>query len=1076
MAQIAQPDVAHVARVLESVGQRYRVQQVLRGTMLFTAVAAIVSMVAGMLAHWMGAGTWTLVVLVAWTLTLVAAAAWWIGRPLFARQRPEWVARLVERRVQSLHNSLTNALLLSRRDDIQASPLTPLIYSEVRTRVDSAPISQAVTMGELIPVAWRSITVLVVSFAATLLLWPQMSHGWRQMFAPAAFVPKSTSIIITDVRPGDATLIKAQPLEVLVEATGLPVDTDVPAWLFFEPSVEGRSAIALPAVAPGRFAARVEHVDAPLRYRIEIGGTQSRWFDVGVIEQIRLKQLQLLVTPPAYIKGQPQKIDVSLESIPNVPVPVGSRVEVIASVDHAASAAMLQVSEEVPREMRLLEGGTRLAQSLQVEKDLTVSILLADASGQIVARLPDPALQIRAVPDEAPRVTMRWPSQDVSVAPGSQIVVRADARDDVGLNAVRLLMSTDANGPLEPVAQLELRGQKSFQLKQTIPLRDDLRKHGTVIRVCVEATDNRNLSSDRANQTTQSPVYNITLRDAEQIVKEAENRADQLRDALRQMLLKQQELHTQTIANKSFDTYTPIARGQGLLRDRMLHVADTFQFDVADANVKKTLYMLARNPAQAAIDLATSLPTEPSGEAQLKMYEDLQAQQRRIISTLESLLAMLVKSPELAETNSARGGDLPSQEEALKDLKNSLEEFMKEQRRILDQTTPLAKKPVDNFSDEDKKKLDELAMSQEKLDAFMQEKIADFSKLAEQDMANASLLKELMEVYSEVTMAKDALKKKETEIAVSAEEMGAELAKEITSNLEKWLTDTPDRVKWDQEDPLTKTDVPMPELPEELEDMIGELMEQQEDLLEEAEDTNANWADSPDKGAGWDAMDGPIASMSAKGVTGNQLPNNNEMGGRAGEGRSGKSQGEFVEETASGKGGRNTPTRLDPTPFQQGQVKDESKDPVGGATGGGKLSGQGGAGLEGPVPPELDKEMKRLAEKQAQLRNSAERLNIKYQLGRYDNFKLLESIAIMRRIEADLNANRYQNALRRKDVVLDAIDTSRLLVGGEIHVQHDTTPALSTRMEDQIHDAMKGDLPPAWSDALKTYYEKLGRK
>jgi len=69
-------------------------------------------------------------------------------------------------------------------------------------------------------------------------------------------------------------------------------------------------------------------------------------------------------------------------------------------------------------------------------------------------------------------------------------------------------------------------------------------------------------------------------------------------------------------------------------------------------------------------------------------------------------------------------------------------------------------------------------------------------------------------------------------------------------------------------------------------------------------------------------------------VTGNQLPNDNEMAGRSGEGRSGKSQGEFVEETASGKGGRNTPTRLDPTPFQQGQVKDDSKDPVGGATGG----------------------------------------------------------------------------------------------------------------------------------------------
>ena len=35
---------------------------------------------------------------------------------------------------------------------------------------------------------------------------------------------------------------------------------------------------------------------------------------------------------------------------------------------------------------------------------------------------------------------------------------------------------------------------------------------------------------------------------------------------------------------------------------------------------------------------------------------------------------------------------------------------------------------------------------------------------------------------------------------------------------------------------------------------------------------------------GWSAGDGPISDMSAKGVTGNLLPNQNEVGGRSGEG------------------------------------------------------------------------------------------------------------------------------------------------------------------------------------------------
>jgi len=444
------------------------------------------------------------------------------------------------------------------------------------------------------------------------------------------------------------------------------------------------------------------------------------------------------------------------------------------------------------------------------------------------------------------------------------------------------------------------------------------------------------------------------------------------------------------------------------------------------------------------------------------------------MQTLESLLAMLRAQAEpTTRVAGKEGGDLSSKADEFKKLDEALKEFVKEEQRILDATTSLAKKPVDSFDEKDKKLLEDLKLAQEKMDAFMQQKVSDFSNVAEQDMANASLLKELLEVYSEVTMAKEALRDKAVEMAISNEEMGLELAKAIDSNLEKWLMDKPDRQKWTQEDQLQKTEAPMAELPAQLEDMIGELMEQQEDLFDEMEDANANWHDALNKGAGWDAGDGPIDNMNAQGVTGNQLPNNNEMGGRAGEGRSGKSQGEMVEETATGKGGRNTPTRLDPTPFQQGQVKDESKDPVGGATGGGKISGQGGAGLEGPIAPKIKQEMERLAQKQAEIRNSAERLNLQYQVGHYDNFKLLESIAIMRRTESDLKSNRYQNALRRRDITLDAMDTSRTLVGGRISVERDTTPTGNRKLQQDIGDAMKGRLPAAWGEPLKEYYRKL---
>jgi hypothetical protein len=359
----------------------------------------------------------------------------------------------------------------------------------------------------------------------------------------------------------------------------------------------------------------------------------------------------------------------------------------------------------------------------------------------------------------------------------------------------------------------------------------------------------------------------------------------------------------------------------------------------------------------------------------------------------------------------------------------------------------------------------------------MEEKVSDFSKLAEQDMANASMLKDAMQVHSEVNLAKDALKAKAVELAVPAEESGMELAQELASNMEKKLSAKPDREKWNQEDLLGRQDIPMSELPKEVQDIIGDLLEKEEDLLKQVEDTAANWADSMDKGLTGEAMDGPIANMTAKGITGNQLPNNNELNGRAAEGRQGKSQGEFVGDRAEGKGGRNTPTRLDPTPFQKGQIKDKSTDSVGGATGGGKVSGQGAAGLEGPVPPQdLSDKMGRLAGKQVELRNKVERLDLDRKLGRYDNFKLMQAVVQMRGIEADIHAFRYSNALRRRDLLLDSLDTSKALLTGQMHLQNDTSPKISSRMEDQINDIVNGQLPAGWSEALKEYYRKLSQQ
>jgi len=662
---------------------------------------------------------------------------------------------------------------------------------------------------------------------------------------------------------------------------------------------------------------------------------------------------------------------------------------------------------------------------------------------------PGQSWPVTVVVDRPPTVRLPEPGQDLEISPGSKVRFTLVAEDDYGLLEAAVIVGTTPAFQTRPE---KARYTNSFEW--TVPRNT---KIGTALEVFARVKDNRSLPG-KGSQETRTPAFKIRIVSLETFDQRQEASRESLRERIQEILRRQIRCRADTLARK----LDGVAREQKAIRGGLEELARG-PFPAGLTEFGRVLTNLSKGPAREAAELAAGVSPD-----NLKKLLDAQEE---IVLTLESLLQMLSAEADPKETTTKAAG-AAAENESFKDLADLLGKFIEQQRLALRTAQELSGKTPEDFSGQDKARLDQLAQLQEKWDRFLQQAVSDVDILAKQDFSASVAKEELVEIQSQVQLAEDALKKQAVHMAVKAEEVGLELAKELVRNLERWMANAPDNLKWDLEEPPAPIDVPLAELPEELEDIVGELIEKEEDFYDEIEDVTSSWADSLDAGAGWDVMDGPISNFSAKGITGNILPNQSEIGGRSGEGRTGRSSGEFVERTAQGKGGRRTPTRLTNDAIQSGQVDDRSKEPAGGATGGGKLSGAGAEGLTGPRTNQPMPNLPALQQKQALLLSKAKMAQWQATKNRWGNFDLEKAVRLMAQNQSDLDRGAYRSVVARRSVLLGTLKTSRSLIAGKFQLDAPET-RLPKNLQAQIQSNDPQAIPETLRPLLDSYYRIL---
>jgi len=952
-------------------------------------------------------------------------------------------------------------------------------------------------------------------------LFPNWSSAADRLMQPWEFVPSVGKVEIVEVKPGDAEVLVGASLEITAEIVDCPLGDPYRATLFVTPEDEPESALPMTAEPrrivdalrggtihkePRRlYRLTLPSVLKPLTYRIEIGDSQTREYGVEVRRKPTIEEVEVTFHFPRYLGRAdetvvqkhadlegPQGTEAELHVHPNPETPI--------AWGHIESAGQRYVG-------RVESGGAVLVAKVPMLKDSTFTIHLFNDAGHSDPN-PRPN-RIRVLPDGVPSVELLKPGRRETTSPGAELPVMIRAGDDHGVGRVRLEMKIKKTESEEggsegqeaeatevlPVTTVkdwtEFESSTTVVLHHRLDLAGEKIQPGHTVMVRAVAWDKRDIEGwglDLKPQKKESAWHSVRIVAQEAKASESLEQLYSLRSEVWKILERQIRakvkaamiLHKKALAERT-TLAGKVRNAQVEIQKASIGLVKSIGNTDRDERkaTKRILNQLAFGDMLRAVEQCDELVKVDEPEGFEQPVPALNETQGRIIDVLRKLLdvARQAQSEELAEMEERMSGDLPPDaQQKFEDLAKKLEDALEQQKKVVEASENLAKAPVEDFAEAADQLLKALEAAEDDWAKFMKELNTDLSKLPDQDFANASMLKELVEIQTEIKMAEDALLKKTADIAVPLEQLGAEMAEEIQTNMEKWLPDTPDRERWSQEEYVDDElkEAPMAELPGELEDLIGDLLEEEEDLFDEMEDVSSSAADSLDKGAGWDVADGPISNMSAKGATGNRLPNTSEIGGRAGEGRQGKSSGEFVGDEAVGKGGRKTPSRLTPDPYMKGQIKDHSKDATGGATGGGKESGEGGEGLEGPTPGARDqRERNRLAGKQAALRNKAEGIELQFQITNFHHTDLRKMIDLMAQIERDVKAGRYQNALRQRQVMAEGMGNVKQYLEGEFEVRQDETANLPTDVQKDILGSMQDPSPVGWEDLNRQYFERL---
>lgn len=1069
---------AQILQSVQVVRRTWQNRRAMEGSLL-TAAAPLALLAAAALldryAHFAPAGRWILALVVYGAA--LAALRMFVLRPLLTRHTDDFFAAMIESRQPALRNRLINALQLGRQSTEGAAPrLVDAIVADGVTASDEVDAGRAVAS----PAFARNSGLFAISAALMagfcLAQGPAATPHIKRVLLPAADIAPFTYTFVSATPDSPLFLLEGTPLTINAKTTGA---TPTHATLTRIDAQGTRRGSRMTAIDSTSFMLTLPPVDSSFSFIISAGDAVTKPVSVTVEPRPRITAMSAEFTYPLYTALAPR-------SVKNFEGPIAALMNTQVTVTYTtnkplSTLSLMLDSGEAISATPVSSASNTYSASMVIAKTDVYHLKLTDTLGNTVDDAARYAIVAEA--DAPPAIGFAKPGRDLAVKPGEGVAWNIVAQDDFGLSGVNLMSRIVRAG-----TQQNKDDNSSATVMQQWPLDDkspikraDLNLAKAVDQLDLKPGDRLEYwatASDRCPlptggvQTTTSRKYSITILTPEQVQQLMDRQLMEYSRVIADMIKLQRLSRSQAESNSPPQ---PIIERQAAIMKSGRDVASAMEANnfpavsmieelrrLASAEMPQIVkYMeTARDASSLEAAKAASAASLPVQDKVIESLEEMLKRLNRDQEVRKELKRLEKEEPTVARDATAQLGKV------LKDF----EQFLVEQKDLKEKYEKLTKRNTDDdVNGEDLKALNEVKQQIDKWKQWAKDSVDGIAKLPTDLSKDTDLAETLPPIFEEV----EKLARGKTEVLSTPLEEGMKAQQtEVLEDLEVWMYNKGDAVKFNMEELMEgKFEVPESKLPSNLQDVVGDLIEDVKEFDEEADDVTSSFGGNLAQ-AGWDIVDGPMGSYAAQGKTGNQLPNNNELSGRSGSGRRGKSSGSQAGDESTAMEGRPTPARVTDEPYQAGQPKaDKQLDPRG-ATGGGKKTGAGMRGLQGGSKPDFMKDMARLTEEQKLLRERTQQIAQQLQNAGKSSTHVNRSLEMMQAAEQDMKDNRYEEAGRKRKSALNELRTERAQIDG-VSVTLEKAPNLSPELRKEVTAGAQQALPEGYEDLVGEYYKAI---